>query len=75
MTRRISRGMTPTAAMPVPAREAEALGLGARVADHERRAHRGRGEDGASSKPGAGSAGHDAEVDDDLARSGRRRCP
>ena len=46
MTRRTSRGMTPTAAMPVPLGEPEALRLRPGVADHERRAHRRRSEDG-----------------------------
>ena len=68
MTRRTSRGMTPTAAIPVPAREPEALGLGPGVADHERRAHRRRGEDGdGSTMPARLPPTTMPEVDDRLA--------
>ena len=52
MTSRTSRGARPTLAMPVPGGEAEALGLGARVADHERRGHGRRGEDAPSVEAG-----------------------
>ena len=68
ITRRTSRGMTPTAAMPVPWREAEALGLGPGVADHERGAHGGRREDGTRESARDDGADDDAEVDDRFAR-------
>ena len=44
------------AAMPDARREAEALGLGPGVADHERRGHRGRREDRARREVGRGAA-------------------
>ena len=64
----LARGMTPTAAMPVPGGEAEALGLRPGVADHERGAHRGGGQ---ARRPGRSrprrQPDDDAEVDDRLA--------
>ena len=67
ITIRTSRGASPTAAMPGPGGEAEALGLRPGVADHEGRGHRGRGEDRAGVEAGRHAAGRDADVDDALA--------
>ena len=62
-----SRGMIPTAAMPVPGREAETLGLRPDVAHHECGAHRRGGEDRDTLVAAQDRAGDDAEVDDRLA--------
>src|SRR5689334_1044136 len=48
-------------------REAEALGPGPGVADHERRGHRGGREGGREVERGDDAAPHDAHVDDRLA--------
>ena len=66
ITIRTSRGASPTAAMPVPLREAEALGLGPGVADHEGRGHgaaAARTAPARRSQPSAQPAS-DADVDD-----------
>ena len=58
-------GARPTLAMPVPGGEAQALGLRAGVADHEREArHRRGGEDAPASTPASDAAGDDADVDE-----------
>ena len=68
MTIRTSRGARPDVGHAGPGREAQALGLGPGVADHERRDHRGGGEDdGAVESRELQGAPRGCRVDDALA--------